>query len=299
MSSRVLLSAYLALFFAFLFGPLAVMAVTAFNSSAYPQALPFEHFTWQWFAALASDPELLEGLRGSLGIGACVVLLSVPLGLAGALVMQQISPRAQPLYFLVVVAPVLTPGIIIGIATVIFWRGVGALLGTKLFYHGFILAVLSQSSFIASYCMLIFLARLQRFDVALAEAGLDLGASPGQVFAHILLPFLRPAILSAAVIAFLSSFENYNTTTFAILADKTLVTVLAGRIRQGMTPAISALAVVIVGATLAGALAFEVWRRRDDRRARARLRLAQAAEAAEASGALSDPERGAAGAAAG
>ena len=65
-------------------------------------------------------------------------------------------------------------------------------------------------------------------------------------FAHILLPFLRPALLSAAVIAFLSSFENYNTTTFAILADKTLTTVLAGRVRQGTSPAISALAVVII-----------------------------------------------------
>lgn len=268
MINRALIALYLALFFAFLFGPLVVMGLTAFNTPAYPQALPLEGFTWQWFAALANDSDLMAGLRSSIGIGACVVLLSVPLGLAGALVMEQISRRARPLYFLVVVAPVLTPGIIIGISTVIFWRDVGSLLGTRLFYHGFILAVLGQSSFISSYCMLIFLARLQRFDSALAEAGLDLGAGPGQVFAHILLPFLRPAILSAAVIAFLSSFENYNTTTFAILADKTLVTVLAGRIRQGMTPSISALAVLIIAVTLAGALAYDMIRRQGSRRAR-------------------------------
>jgi spermidine/putrescine transport system permease protein len=108
--------------------------------------------------------------------------------------------------------------------------------------------------------MLIFLSRLQRYDRTQEEAALDLGASRTQVFRHILLPYLRPAVVSAAVIAFLSSFENYNTTTFAILADKTLTTVLAGRVRQGMTPAISALAVIIIAVTVAGAVAFEVAR---------------------------------------
>ena len=281
MINRALLACYLLAFFGFLLGPVAVMAVTAFNSSAYPQALPFEGFTTQWFGVLAADPDLLYGLGNSLRIGVCVVLISVPLGLAGAMVMQQIYHRARPLYYLVVVAPVLTPGIIIGISTVVFWRDLSGVLGTRMFYQGFVLAVLGQSSFIASYCMLIFLARLQRFDAALAEAGLDLGATPGQVFAHILLPFLRPAILSAAVVAFLSSFENYNTTTFAILADKTLVTVLAGRMRQGMAPAISALAMVIVAVTLAAAVLYEVAQRGEDRRRRARLREARRAELAE------------------
>jgi len=106
--------------------------------------------------------------------------------------------------------------------------------------------------------MLMFLSRLQRYDRVQEEAALDLGASRTQVFFDILLPFLRPAILSAAVIAFLSSFENYNTTTFAILADKTLTTVLAGRVRQGMTPAISALAVIIIGVTIFGAIVYEI-----------------------------------------
>ncbi len=224
---------------------------------------------------------MLYGLGNSLRIGLFVVLLSVPLGLAGAIVMQQVYARARGIYYLVVVAPVLTPGIIIGISTVIFWRGVTATTGTRLLYDGTVLTVLGQSSFIASYCMLIFLARLQRFDAALSEAGLDLGASQAQVFRHILLPFLRPALLSAAVIAFLSSFENYNTTTFAILADKTLVTILAGRMRQGLTPAVSALAVVIVAATIFGAVVYEVLQRRQDRRRRVRLDDAHRASVAE------------------
>ncbi len=279
--NRALLGAYLAVFFAFLFAPVLVIAVTAFNRSAYPQVLPFQGATLQWFAALASDQEMLYGLGNSLRIGICVVLLSVPLGLAGAIVMQQIHSRARGLYYLVVVAPVLTPGIIIGISTVIFWRGIANATGLRFLYDGVLLTVLGQSSFIAAYCMLIVLARLQRFDRLLAEAARDLGASQAQVFRHILLPFLRPALFSASVIAFLASFENYNTTTFAILADKTLVTVLAGRVRQGLTPAVSALAVVIVTATVVGAVTYEIVSRRGDTRKRARLRQAQAENASE------------------
>ncbi len=278
---RALLALYLAAFFLFLFGPLLVMAVTAFNISAYPQVLPFAGFTLHWFADLPRDDDLMLGLGNSLRIGAMVVVLSVPLGLAGALLMHQVHARARALYYLVTVSPVLTPGIIIGIATVIFWRDLTGMTHTRFLYDGILLTVLGQSSFIAAYCMLIFTARLQRFDPALAEAALDLGASRTQVFAHILLPFLRPAVLSAAALAFLSSFENYNTTTFSILADKTLTTVLAGRVRQGTTPALSALAVAIVAVSVLGAVAYEVLRRHEEGRRAAAQRVAREAERQE------------------
>ena len=277
--SRVALWLYIAGFMVFLLGPLLVLAITAFNVSAYPTVLPFEAFTWQWFQSLAGDGALLYGLTNSLRIGLFVVLLSVPLGLAGALVMQQIDGRARGLYYLVVVSPVLTPGVIIGISTVIFWRDFTGLTGTRFLYDGAVLTVLGQSSFISSYCMLVFLARLQRFDRSLEEAALDLGATRAQVFRHILLPYLRPAVLSAAVLAFLSSFENYNTTTFAILADKTLTTVLAGRVRQGVSPAVSALAVIIVALTLLGAVVVEIVTRR---RAAQSTRASRAAEILDA-----------------
>jgi len=291
MRSRVVMKAmiafYLLIFFAYLFGPLAVMGVTAFNTPNYPQAYPFESFTTHWFTDLLGDRDLMYGLGKSITIGVGVICLAVPVGLAAAIVMTQIYSRARALYYLVVVSPVLTPGVILGISTVIFWKDFTEATGTKSFeifgmrfglYNGTFLSIVGQSTFICAYCMLVFLSRLQRFDRAQEEAALDLGASYPQVFWHILLPFLRPAILSAAVLAFLSSFENYNTTTFAILADKTLVTVLAGRVRQGTTPALSALAVIIVGITLAGAIIYEILRRREGRIAAARAKVAREAE---------------------
>jgi spermidine/putrescine transport system permease protein len=274
---RIMLGFYIALFFGFLFGPLVVMSATAFNTPSYPQAWPFEGFTLDWFARLFADRNLMEGLVNSFIIGAFVVALSVPLGLAGAIVMTQIYSPARSLYYLIVVSPVLTPGVIIGISTVIFWKDISEWTGAQSLFNGLFLATLGQATFISAYCMLIFLSRLQRYDRAQEEAALDLGASRMQVFFDILLPYLRPAIFSAAVIAFLSSFENYNTTTFAILANKTLTTVLAGRVRAGTTPAISAMAVVIIGVTLAGAILYETVRRAELRREAARARAPAAA----------------------
>jgi len=281
---RAMLGFYMVLFFGFLFGPLVVMGATAFNTPNYPQAWPFEGFTLHWFADLADDRDLMDGIWNSLVIGLGVVALAVPVGLAGAIVMTQIYWRARGLYYLVVVSPVLTPGIILGISTVIFWKDVTTATGVKALYDGFFMTILGQSTFISAYCMLIFLSRLQRFDRAQEEAALDLGATQSQVFWHVLIPFLRPAVLSAALLAFLASFENYNTTTFAILSDTTLTTVLAGRVRQGTTPAISALAVIIILVTLAGAIAYEVLRRREARREAAAAAARQAEENLEGGG---------------
>jgi len=266
---RLVMGFYFVLFFGFLFGPLAIMCVSAFNTPSYPQAWPIEGFTLEWFVKLAKDRNMMEGLENSLFIGFFVVLLSVPLGLAGAIVMTQVYSRARGFYYLVVVSPVLTPGVIIGISTVIFWKDVTTWTGSQSLFNGMLLTTLGQSQYIAAYCMLIFLSRLQRYDRVQEEAALDLGASRTQVFFDILLPFLRPAIFSAGVIAFLSSFENYNTTTFAILANKTLTTVLAGRVRAGLTPAVSALAAIIIGITVVAAVIYELVKRRELRTARA------------------------------
>ena len=280
---KLMLAFYVCLFFLYLFGPLMVMSITAFNTPNYPQAYPFESFTLDWFVKLYNHRAMMEGLRNSIIIGLGTVALSVPVGLAAAIIMGQIYPRARGLFYLVTVSPVLTPGVIIGISTVIFWKDMFGLTDfTKAtFYKGIILTIFGQSSFIAAYCLLIIMARLQRFDKAQEEAALDLGASYPQVFWHILLPFLKPAMISAGVIAFLSSFENYNTTTFAILADKTLVTVLAGEVRQGTTPALSALAVIIIGISLLGAIIYEVMKRREEtmaERAKERAKMAERGE---------------------
>ena len=253
-------------FFAYLFGPLILMSLTAFNSSAFPRVTPWECFSVEWFSVLSQDARLLEGLRNSLFIGIGVVCLSVPLGLAGALMLMQVKDRVRPWYYTIVISPILVPGVVLGISTLLFWDRVGIMFGMSresIFYNGIFLTIIGQSTFISAYTMLLFIARLQRFDPRLEEAAMDLGATSVQAFVKILLPFLKPAIASAAILAFLASFENYNTTVFTIISESTLTTVLASKVRYGINPSISALAVAIVALTLFGAAVFEVLKRRE------------------------------------
>jgi spermidine/putrescine transport system permease protein len=158
---------------------------------------------------------------------------------------------------------VLIPGIVLGVSTMIFWRD---MFGVE---AGLFTAMVAQSVFIASYCMLMFMARLQRHDCGLEEAGFDLGASPFLVFRRITLPFLMPTIATAAVIAFLQSIENYNTTFFAIGGSWTLVTEIGARMRFGLSPVVNAIGVIFVTITVIAAVAYVLLRRHALARAQA------------------------------
>jgi spermidine/putrescine transport system permease protein len=263
---------YLGLFFAYLFLPLVFMATAAFNDSRFPTMLPWQGFTLQWFwgfdargtpVGLFQDARMGRAIWNSILIGIGVIIVSIPVGLAGALFLQTIKTRAKSFLYGVMVSPILTPGVILGISTLVFWRytfGVGG---------GLLLSVVAQSTFIAAYCMLLFMARLERFDRTQEEAALDLGASHGLMLRRVLLPYLRPAILSGALLAFLQSFENYNTTLFVIGIQDTLTINIASRVRLGLTPAVNAIGVIMIALTIVGAVGYEILRRRDARRAAA------------------------------
>lgn len=276
---QICVGVFLALFFLYLFLPLVYMMVVTFNDSRIPTLTPWRGFTLKWFVAMWDDQRMWQSLFKSIVIGIFVILLAVPLGLAGALFMTRMRVPGQALVYSVLISPVLMPGVIIGLSTLIFWD-------TQFHVGGrWQLSVLGQTSFIAAYCMLIFMARLTRFDRTLEEAALDLGATPIQVFRTITVPYMRPAILSAAVLAFLQSFENFNTTLFTIGNDITLTMFIAGKIRSGTTPALNALAFVMVSFTVLAGIAYEVLRRREVRAAAARARAAMAAEIAAEGGA--------------
>ncbi len=281
--SRVALGAYLAIFFTYLLGPLVIMSLTAFNSSAFPSVSPWACFTFEWFRVLAEDRQIRDGLYYSVIIGLGTVALSVSTGFAAAIILSQVWPRLRGTFYALFIAPILIPGVVLGISTLVFWDRVSKFLGaaegsflSSLLHDGIFLTILGQSSFISSYAMLVFIARLQRFDTSQMDAALDLGASHGQAFRKIMLPFMRPAIASAAVLAFLASFENYNTTTFTIVDYKTLTTVLAQKVRLGINPSISALAFLIISLTVFVALIVEATRRNRARKEAIRLGKAPA-----------------------
>ena len=254
---KVVTGSYLVLFFVYLFLPLAFMGVVAFNRSEIPQVTPWQGFTLHWFQDLFADSQMWEGLINSFIVAFFVIIIAVPIGLGATLLLTRLQFKARDGFYAVLVSPILTPGIILGISTFLFWDKAFELGG------GLWTAIMGQATFISGYCMLLIMARAQRFDQTQEDAAFDLGASHRQVFWKITLPFLRPALLSAAALAFMQSFENYNTTLFAIGFEQTLPIYIGTKLRQFISPAMNALACIFIVLTVTGAAVYEFMRRRE------------------------------------
>ena len=254
---KIVTGSYLVLFFVYLFLPLVFMSVVAFNTSTIPQVTPWEGFTFKWFGVLFADSQMWDGLINSFIVAFFVVIISVPIGLGASLLLTRLQFKARNSFYAILVSPLLMPGIIIGISTFLFWDTAFHLSG------GLWTAIMGQSTFISGYCMLLIMARAQRFDKTQEDAAFDLGASHRQVFLKITLPFLKPALISAAALAFMQSFENYNTTLFAIGFEQTLPIYIGSKLRAFISPAMNALACIFILITITGAVVYEVLRKRE------------------------------------
>lgn len=263
-ASQVVLNVYLGVFFLYMFLPLILMVVAGFNDYSPPSVTVWKGFTFKWFGELAADGRMWSGLVNSVLIAALVIVIALPLGLAGAFLVTRLQSRFNGLLYGLMVSPLLTPGIILGISTLIFWRDLSV-------PGGLFTAAMAQATYIASYAMLMFMARLQRQDVTLEEAAMDLGATHAQAFRRITIPFLKPTIVTAGVIAFLQSFENYNTTIFSIGGSHTLVTEIGSRMRFGLSPVVNVIGIIFVVLTVVFAAIYVVFREREKKRAAAAL----------------------------
>ncbi len=271
--SRLFFHIYMGLFLLYLIMPLVVMSGAAFNASKLPTIYPWKGLSGEWFVAMWNDSRIWIALRNTVAVAIGVVVIAVPVGTAGAILVNSISGRVRGILYGMMVAPILVPGVVIGISTLLFWNQFSVPSGLHL-------SVLGQVSYIASFVMLLVLARLQSFDQGLEEAALDLGATHAQVMRRILLPHLYPAIGAGAAIAFFQSIENFNVTLFTRGGADTLTVYVFSKVRSGITPTINALAFLLVLFTLLAAIWYEVNRRRKARIESAREADARRAEAA-------------------
>jgi spermidine/putrescine transport system permease protein len=250
---------YAVAFFAFLFLPLIIVAVFAFNDAPYP-APPWRGFTLDWFLGGASgkrrglfaDSAMLGSLWTSVVVACWVTLLAVLVGTVNALLIERTQFRGKEALSMLMLAPLVIPGVILGISILAFASRIANLAddlwGFELEFlrPGLPLVVLGQFSYIVSIATLTITARLKRFDTTLEEAAYNLGASRAAVFATITLPYLQPALIGAAAISFLMSFENFNTTLMLVGSDAPLTVMMYGRMREGATPVLNAVSLLLM-----------------------------------------------------
>jgi len=258
---------YILLYFAFLFAPLLVTCILAFNDSQFP-SLPWKGFTIEWFTGnlpdrvgIFHDDINLYSIWVSAKTAFFVTILSVTVGTCASFLFEQEDFRfKQGLYFLML-SPLVIPGVILGISVLLFSNTLGMFfedhwgLDVGLFRPGFWLVVLGQFAFISTLVTLVVSARLKKFDRTLEEAAMNLGANRFEVIWHITLKFLRPAIIGAGAVAFLMSFENFNTTLFLVGSDATLPINLYLQVRDGSTPVINAISFLLIVGTSMAAIA--------------------------------------------
>jgi spermidine/putrescine transport system permease protein len=275
MRAERLLSAYTWGFLIFMFAPLLLMVLSSVNDISPPSVTEWRGLTGKWYAffwmpedALRADDVLrtldrdrFVGCFGnSLYVAAFVVPLSLLLGLAGAVLLTRWRSRANGLLWWVLLSPMLAPGIVLGLSALVFWGRLGV-------NAGLFTIIMAQTTFVAGYPMLVLMARLQRQPIELEEAALDLGATPFRVFWRLTLPYLAPALISAGVIAFMASMENYNTTMFAKGGACTFATEIGamGRNPNGHPPVINAVGTIIIVLTVLAATVHTLLARREAR----------------------------------
>ncbi len=255
---------YVFAFFVFMAAPLVAAGSFAFNDSLFP-SLPWQGFTFDWFfndtepkLGMFHDRRLLRGLYYSFVIATCVSILSVFVGTCNSFLFVRCQFPGKDFFYILMVLPLVIPGVILGISILLLAsslaNGLEETLSLELEFlrPGIILVVLGQFSFITTITSLVIIARLRKFDDSMEEAAFNLGASRVRVLRTITLPFLFPAMAAAGIVAFLVSFENFNTTLFLVGSEAPLTITMYDRmVKVGSTPVLNAVSFfLMVGSAL-------------------------------------------------
>lgn len=254
---RRLLGGYSLAFFAFLYLPIALIVAYSFNSNPINMMI-WDGFSLDWYRSLfglsnslgastlyvESTDQLLAALRTSLFVALSTTLISTLVGTLTALALARYRFRLQGFYRVLLFMPMLMPDIVLGIALLIFFVGVGMPLGKTSI-------IIGHCTFLISYVFLIVSARLAGMDTRLEEASADLGASPWQTFRKVTLPQILPGVIGGALLAFIISMDDLVITYFIAGVDSTTLPVyIYGMIRRGIKPEINAIATLLLLASL-------------------------------------------------
>lgn len=256
-------NAYIAMFFLYLALPLIVVVVFAFNDSQFP-SLPWKGFTWDWFfgetqpkIGVFHERSILSAIGTSVFVGICVSSLAVAVGTTNAFLFNRYEFRGKSALYVLMILPLVIPGIVLGISILVFSSYVAnglwdfAKIDLDILRPGIALVVLGQFSFVATIATLVVSARLKSFDRTLEEAALNLGATQLTAVRTVTIPYLAPALVGAFVVAFLMSFENFNTTLMLVGSDAPLTISMFDRLQEGSTPLLNAVSLMLmVGSSL-------------------------------------------------
>jgi spermidine/putrescine transport system permease protein len=247
------LAGWTGLVFVFFYLPIVVLVGFSFNNSRLN--IVWEGFTLRWYEALVSNDPILRALKNSLIIAAASTAASVVIGTVGAWLLHRYRYRFSGVLQTLIRVPMMMPEIVMGISLLIFFTVVGLKLG-------FASVIISHVTFCFPFVLVAVQARLQGLDPSLEEAALDLGATPLKAFWLVIVPCLKPAVVSGGLMAFTLSLDELIVTFFtASPSSATLPIRVFGMAKVGLNPMLNALSAVFILTTIAFVLFTENLRR--------------------------------------
>ena len=227
--------------FLFLYLPILLLVVYSFNDSKLN--LTWVGFTTKWYGALFQNEVLLRAFQNSLIVAGATTLLSVFLGTTAAWLLHRYKFPAQQLIGLLIFIPMVMPEVLMGTSLLVLFVSLGIPLG-------FGTLIVAHTTFCFPFVLVGVQARLQGLDPSLEEAAQDLGATPVKAFWLVIVPYLMPAIVAGALMAFTLSFDEYIVTVFTSGAEsQTLPLKVYGMVRVGLNPQLNALSTLFIGIT--------------------------------------------------
>lgn len=238
----------------FLYLPMLILMLYSFNDSAINAE--WEGFTLHWYTDLFQQQDVIDALINSLTIAIITTFVTIILGLCFALALHRYKYRFKGAINGLVYLPILIPDILMGISLLILFSQLGVELGKTTI-------IIAHITFSVSFVVVILSARLSGMGRDLEEAANDLGATPWQTLRYVTLPGLAPAIISAALLTFTLSIDDFVISFFVSgPGSTTLPLYIYSMVKRGISPEINALSTILIVVIIGLMLLSEMFRRK-------------------------------------
>jgi spermidine/putrescine transport system permease protein len=258
-NGRRVMRVFFAFVIVFLYAPIVILVVFSFNKASVP-SFPLSGFTLRWYHDFIHNGAMRGALETSGIVASMSSVVAVGLGILASVALARRGFHGKGLVTALLLSPLVIPFVVLGIAMLLLFHILGVTLSLLTVATGHVVISLP-------YTILVLLPRLQQIDASLAEAAYDLGAGPLRTFRWVTFPLILPAVLSAFLIAFTTSFDEYAVASFLVGPRVTFPIFLYSALRfPTQLPQVIAVAVVVLCASLVVIVLAEVLRRRAEAR---------------------------------
>ncbi|MCR9121357.1 MAG: ABC transporter permease [Phyllobacteriaceae bacterium] len=234
---------YAILAYGFLFAPIAASFVFSLNADRFP-TLPLSGFSFAWYEAILSDRAVWDALLNSLRVAFLTAILSTTFGFGAAYTDYRYNFFGKGAYLALALLPPTVPVLVLGLAMLAFLSRIS--LSGELYS-----VVIAHSVLATPFAMAIIRLRLSQIDPAIEGAAWNLGASPWRAMRYVILPFARPAIISALFLTMAVSFDEYAMAWFVSGLNETVPVRVLSILQGSVSPEINAIGSIVFTISIA------------------------------------------------